>query len=421
MRILLVGPDHGRGSIPPYLAVLTDALRRLGASVDRLGSTGIPFDEGTGSWWDTDRIVSTARELAFRVDPRRYDMVSLHFGNLEIEQLLPALWAAEIGAAGEVLPPVVHHVHSLDWTLFGHHRPDEHHRRDVEAGICGVTGLVFFGAYARAELAARLPRTGSLPAVTTPLPSTIPAGTAPATDPALVRALTPSGEAALFTLCGFAAPWKDAAGLLAALAHTTAPIRVVLAGPYWDDPAQAGCDLSPATRVPMRLGRAAEFVVVPEYLAPAERAALVARSDAGVFPYRHHPAFQGSGAIADCLAAATPVVATDVANMTELIGASGLIVAPGCPADLARALDAVATDTTLRGQLTAAASLRAETFTGAAHAAACLDLYRSLTPAHRTPRDTQPWTATPGSSSPGTGTPTATRTRPSPGWRPAAG
>ncbi len=30
MRILLVGPCHGGGSLPPYLSVLTNAFRRHG-------------------------------------------------------------------------------------------------------------------------------------------------------------------------------------------------------------------------------------------------------------------------------------------------------------------------------------------------------------------------------------------------------
>src|SRR5439155_1553342 len=44
MRILLVGPRQNGGSLPPYLDVLTAALRRHGARVHRLGSTSLPFD-----------------------------------------------------------------------------------------------------------------------------------------------------------------------------------------------------------------------------------------------------------------------------------------------------------------------------------------------------------------------------------------
>lgn len=44
MRILLIGPGYAGGSIPPYLDVLAAALRRSGAHVGRVGSTGVPYD-----------------------------------------------------------------------------------------------------------------------------------------------------------------------------------------------------------------------------------------------------------------------------------------------------------------------------------------------------------------------------------------
>lgn len=82
---------------------------------------------------------------------------------------------------------------------------------------------------------------------------------------------------------------------------------------------------------------------MPGYLDPGQRRALTAATDVAVFPYRNSPAFQGSGAITDYLAPGVPVVATDVANMADLIGdgddAAGDVVPPGDPADLARALD----------------------------------------------------------------------------------
>jgi len=372
VKVLLVGPDHPQGSLPPYLDVLAAELRRLGAVVDRLGSTGVPYDPGRDRFLTTAEIVAATDALAAQLDPGGYDVISLHFGNLEIEQLLPGRWRHR----GDPLPPVVVHVHALDPTLFTLHRPDPGLRKMVDATLAGADALLYFGHYAQAALATRLPAAAERPSRVAPLPSTIPAGTTPAAGPALAAALDdPDPDTTVISLCGYAAPWKSATDLLAALERTQAPLRVVLAGPFWDDPTQAGTELLPAVGRSQHLGRAAQLIVVPEYLDPPARAALVTGSHAGVFPYRPQHTFQGSGAIADYLAA-RPVIATDVANMAELAADAGVIVPPADPAALAAALDRYATDPFHRAQLAAAARRRAHRFTPPGHAAACLALYQ---------------------------------------------
>lgn len=142
VRILLIGPDHHQGSIPPYLAVLTHALRELGTTVDRLGSSGVPYDIDARRFRTTEDIVLAARQLLDSVELGSYDVVSLHSGNLEIEQLLPALWA------GRRHPPVTYHVHTLAPTLFTDHIPDQHLHHRVLEGLRSVDGLVHFGHHA---------------------------------------------------------------------------------------------------------------------------------------------------------------------------------------------------------------------------------------------------------------------------------
>jgi glycosyltransferase involved in cell wall biosynthesis len=375
VRILLAGPDHQHGSLPPYLSVLADELRRLGADVDRLGSAGVPYDTGRGRFHTCAQIIAAADDLAAQADPSRYDVISLHFGNLEVEQLLPDRWRHR----GAKLPPVAVHVHALEPTLLTRHVPDRSLRLAVDAAITAAAGLVYFGRYARTALVGRLPSAVGIPAVVAPLPTTIPAGTAAQASPRLAAAVhdQPS-NAVVLSLCGYAAPWKSPADLLAALAGTTAPIRVVLAGPFWDDPDQAGCDLRPAVKQPLPLGQAAELLVLPNYLDAAQRVTLMTASHAGVFPYRPQPTFQGSGAVADYLAHGLPVLATDVANMAELAGPAGLLVPTGDPAEFATAIDRFATAHAQRAVLTAAARARAHRFTPAAHAAACLAFYQRL-------------------------------------------
>jgi glycosyltransferase involved in cell wall biosynthesis len=376
MKILLAGPDHPQGSLPPYLDVLAAELRRLGATVGRIGSTGVPYDPDRAAFLTSEQITAAADRLADQADPTGYDIVSLHFGNLEIEQLLGRRWRIR---HGDNLPPLVVHVHALDPTLFTVHRPDPGLRAAVDATVTGADALIYFGRYAQDALAARLPATSRRPSRVAPLPTTIAVGTVATAGPALAAALhDPRPGVAVLSLAGYAAPWKSARDLLAALDRTHTRLRVVLAGPFWDDPTQAGADLRATVCRPLRLGHAADLVVVPDYLNGPARAALVTGSDAGIFPYRPQPTFQGSGAIADYLAHARPVIATDVSNLAELAGAASVIVPAADPARLAAALDHYAADPGHRATLTAAAAARAELFTGAGHATACYALYRQV-------------------------------------------
>lgn len=369
MRVLLVGPNHPGGSIPPYLDVLAAAMGRLGAHVDRIGSTGVPYDSQRGAFWPADQIVQATARLLDEVDLGAYDLCSLHFGNLEIEQLLPALLPRHRRT------PLVYHVHSLEPTLFAIHVRDAALRAAVDQAIAAMDGYVFFGTYARTRLAQRANQ--AAPSVMAWLPTTIPPGT-PAAMPHRLRDRLCAPDGVLTgSLYGYAAPWKDAATLLAASARATRPARLVLAGPFWDDPVQAGVDLTPHAAKPMRHGLA-EVSVLAGYLGPTQRRALTAASDVAVFCYRPHPTFQGSGAIADYLAHRVPVVATDVANMAELVGDAGRITPPGDPDTLADALDRLSADHALRARLAAAARRRAHQFTADLHARACLRLYEQV-------------------------------------------
>jgi len=263
-------------------------------------------------------------------------------------------------------------VHTLAPTLLRDHIPDPQWEHVVRQTIHAADGYVYFGQYAHHQLAGTVP--DESPAGVAWLPTTIPPDTTPTARPALAAALdTPSGLPVI-SLYGYAAPWKDATLLHAALERMRVPARIVLAGDFWDDPDQAGLDLTHALS-PTRIG-VGELVVVPGYLGPADRAALVRASAVGLFPYRPHPSFQGSGAIADYLAHGIPVVATDVANMAELVADAGHIVATGDPAALATALDRIVSGGPAR--FARNAGVRAHQFTAAAHAARCLTVYQQV-------------------------------------------
>lgn len=363
MRILIIGPTHTGGSIPPYLDVLTDALRAAGAHVDRLGSNGPPYDTRQGAFWEAGRIIDAADTLLAQTDLNAYDVLSVHFGNLEIEQLFPARWAAK------TRPSAVYHAHSLDWTLFSHHVPDPRLRAAVSTGVRAMDGYIAFGHYGARALKSLC--TPAAPAVVTYLPTTIPGPAGPPVpDP---------GGTPVVSLYGYPAPWKDIANLLDALTLTRHPMHMHLRGPFWNDPAQTGVPLTPGTT---RHGQA-HLTVHPHYVGAQERADLIDASTTAVFPYRTQSTFQGSGAIADYLARGVPVIATDVANMAELIGDAGVLVPSADPAALASALDSLTEDPARRAHLRAVAALRAPLFQADVHAAACLHLYQQVLDSHR--------------------------------------
>ncbi|WP_117198605.1 glycosyltransferase family 4 protein [Nocardiopsis sp. TNDT3] len=361
MKILLIGPDHAGGSIPPYLNVLSQGLRALGAEVDRLGSAGEPFDEGACGFWSAERIVCEARGLLARVDLSDYDVVSLHFGNLEVEQLLPSLWE------GLERPAVVYHVHSLDWTLFTEHVPDTGLRARVEAGVRSMDGFLYFGSYARHVLGGQ--GLGQVPGRVNYLPTTIPVERLSAPNS---RARL--GNAPVASLYGYPSTWKDAEGLLQAFRLMRHPMRFVLAGPRWDNPTQSGVDLMAGTSVHGPV----QVEVRPHYMGVEERVALMAESDLAIFPYQDVPTFQGSGAIADYLVHGIPVLATDVANMAEVIGEAGTIIPPGEPRALAGALDRFASEHSHRRDLAEKAERRSELFHPTRHARICLDFFAEV-------------------------------------------
>lgn len=343
----------------------------LGCQVARLGLPHPSYDRQAGRFWSAERILREAQALLHTVELNHFDVVSVHFGNLEVEQLLPQLWAHT------TRPPCVYHVHSLDWTLFTAHVPDPELRAAVQEGIAAMDAFVYFGSYARDQLTSHVG--SAAPSTLAWLPTTIPTRTSPAALPA---GLFPDTQASpLGSLYGYAAPWKDLALLLRACRHTTRPARLLLAGPLWDEEAHTGCDLSAAVNTGVRHG-ATWVRVLPTYLDPAPRRGLVQASHFAVFPYRYQATFQGSGALADYLAHGRPVVATAVANLAEQVGDAGIVVPPQDPDALATALDRINGDHGSREALARRARHRAPAFTARAHATTCLRLYEQVI-AHR--------------------------------------
>lgn len=150
----------------------------------------------TGRFWPAQQLRDEAAALAASIDPAAHDVIALHAGNLEYDQLVPAVLPVGFGV------PVVQHVHTLAPTLLREHSPDPALQHAVDDAVAAAAGYVWFGSYARDRLTDRMNAAGASGVAW--LPTTIPPGTRPTAGPALAAALD-TGRPVL-SLYGYAAP-----------------------------------------------------------------------------------------------------------------------------------------------------------------------------------------------------------------------
>ncbi len=159
--------------------------------------------------------------------------------------------------------------------------------------------------------------------------------------PAEPRAVLPDRDAArgllgvpldapVFLFSGLLRPYKGWDVLLdafASLRRTVPSALLVLAGEPWGEARRLEAWAPAGVRLELR------------YLPESERGLWFAAADAVVCPYRHAT---GSGIAADALAYGRPVIGSRVEGLEDVVedGHSGLLVPPGDPAALARAMAA---------------------------------------------------------------------------------
>jgi glycosyltransferase involved in cell wall biosynthesis len=208
------------------------------------------------------------------------------------------------------------------------HEPAPGLRALAAYGLGAADGFL---VHARSE-AARLARyAGTRPVRVHPHPS-YEVFHAAAPDRERARAaLDARGKTILFF--GYVRPYKGLADLLAALA---------LARPdSWDLLYVVGEFYEPRERYAAALAHRAlrdKVRVVDRYVANEEVAAYVAAADVVALPYREAT---GSGIAQVAFGGGTPVIATRTGGLEEVVedGATGLLVPPGDPAALARAIE----------------------------------------------------------------------------------
>lgn len=363
MNILLLGPNHDNESLPPYLKVLYNAFLECGVNVDWEGSKEIPYDKKNKKFHDIKYIIDSVQSILSTINFSKYDIISLHYGNLEIEQLIPYV------LQGKPHPPIIYHVHTLEPTLFKNHVVNRNLSNIVEQNRNYFSGCIFFGNYAREKF-----NINGKPNTTAWLPTTILPDSSSNT---LFKSMIDfDDELPVFSLYGFAAPWKDLSLLLSSMKYIKTQVRFIIAGPFWDDSLQSGVELKLNEKNSMKINNS-ELVIIPKYVDEQERLALVRRSYCAVFPYQSYKSFQGSGAIADYLVNGIPVIATDIANMSEVIGEVGIIVPSNNPKLFAGAVDNMLKGN-LYNKLKAKAQKQAYKFTSSYHARKCLDFYRKF-------------------------------------------
>jgi glycosyltransferase involved in cell wall biosynthesis len=178
------------------------------------------------------------------------------------------------------------------------------------------------------------------------------------------------------TLCSADVPLKGLPVLLRALADTrsTDLELIVVSKPTPGGPTEKlVADLGLATRVRFVSG-----------LGDDELAELVASAELAVVP----SLYEGFSLPAvEAMASGTPLIASDVASLPEVVGrdgSCGVLVPAGDVTRLAEALDALHADPARREQLGVAARARAVAhFSWAATAAATVEVYRHAIAAHR--------------------------------------
>jgi len=186
-------------------------------------------------------------------------------------------------------------------------------------------------------------------------------------DRALLEGLGIGGDYILFV--GRLERGKNVSGLLGAYQRLPGPVRrhfsLVLAGPD-DNEAAAVRRLAAGIQ-----GR----VVFTGYLGHDRLPALYRHAAALVLP----SIYEGFGLpVLEAMACGTPVVATRVSSLPEVIGEAGILVAPGDTADLTRALERLCTDAALRADLAARGLERAGGFSWEAAARRTLDVYCAI-------------------------------------------
>ena len=147
----------------------------------------------------------------------------------------------------------------------------------------------------------------------------------------------PRRAAREFLFFGLVRPYKGLDILLHALAlMSDRDVMLTVAGEFWQP-------VAPTLALIEDLGITLRVELIPKYVDAQDAADLFHRADAVIMPYR---SATGSGVIGVAYRYGKPVIASRVSGLAELVeeGATGVLVAPESPQQLADALVAMTAD-----------------------------------------------------------------------------
>lgn len=205
--------------------------------------------------------------------------------------------------------------------------------------------------------------------VAVPLAVRRPAPPSPATDAARGRHL--AGGARYVLALGTVEPRKDLPSLVAAFEAVSADdldLRLVLAGP--DGPDRGGVEALTAARDHASSRRR---IVRLGWVDDHQRLALLRGATVVAYPSR----YEGFGLVPlEAIAAGTPVVATAVGALPEVLGDGGLLVPPGDVDALAAGLSQVLGDRALAADLVSRGDARVDAYSWEDTVDGIVDLYQ---------------------------------------------
>lgn len=351
MRILILGPKkHG-------MSIGIEVLYRALSQHPQVSECR--WEGSSDLFFSLSEIKAECSRILASIDLSRFDVVNMHFGKLEAEQLIPVLLSEK-----RQPPLFVYSVHSLRCDLF-----ERIGERKLGQTITQTLGkffdsYVFFGTYAKEIFARKYGVNGKvifLPARHSQTELT------PLRYAELEEIFSIASNEPFVALGGYVSPWKDWKTLLRALAEVKQPLTFLLAGASWSK--HLGFTERRVGQVKVR--------AISRFIKGDEFRFLVERSLFGIFPYKEDLSFQGSGALPNYLAAGKACVVTSVANLPEMVGDAGICVPPGDAKALAEAIDRLF-DLKIRQNLEGEAQNRADLFFPDQHASQLVNYFKKL-------------------------------------------
>jgi glycosyltransferase involved in cell wall biosynthesis len=338
MRIALLGPTYPyRGGIAHYTTLLARALHEAHQvrmiSFTRLypgflfpGVTQLDASaEALRPPVEPERIVDSINPVSWR-------RAGLRIRAYEPEVLIVPWWHPFFGPSVGTAARIARHG-DRPRRIFLCHNVEPHEASPLDRALAGygLGAADGFLVHARAEAERLAKRARGRPVRVHPHPSyEVFSERAPSRDAARA-ALGAQGRVLLFF--GYVRPYKGLLDLLQALrlARPDAWDRLYVVGEFYEPRGRYAALLAdPALRE--------KVVVVDRYVANEEVPIYFAAADAVVLPYR---SATGSGIAQMAFGAGIPVIATRTGGLEDVVeeGISGLLVDPGRPEALARAVE----------------------------------------------------------------------------------